>query len=172
MLCDVSMPIPSPLNARAVVRGWRPVWEGWSSVADVSSPRGECTVGSQTVSPRNRLLWRRSLLFRNLFVEPSYYLSALPTPCLQAVCEGSPPFRRRRWCTGGAAKGVNVSRPSIATLCKRSACDAHVLKSNEASRNPFSADHSVGRPYVLVPYWSIAMHTGARILYCPDFTVL
>lgn len=70
-------------------------------------------------------------------------------------------FRRRRWCTGGAAKGVS-------TLCKRSACDADVLESNERREILFSADHSAGRPYILVPYWSIAMHTGARILYRPD----
>jgi hypothetical protein len=120
-------------------------------------------VGMQdTASPSNRLLGRRSLLFRNLFVEPSYYLSTLPTPCLQAVLQrlSTVAFGRRRWCTGGAAKGVS-------TLCKRSACDADVLESNERREILFSADHSVGRSYILVPYWSIAMHTGRGSYIAP-----
>jgi hypothetical protein len=40
VLCDVSMPVSSPLNAKAIFRGWRPVWEGWSSVAERWLPGG------------------------------------------------------------------------------------------------------------------------------------
>jgi hypothetical protein len=67
------------------------------------------------------------------------------------------------------SKRVNVSQPPITTLCKRTACDADVLESNERREILFPLIHSVGRPYILVPYWSIAMRTGARFLYCPDF---
>jgi hypothetical protein len=129
--------------------------------------RRECKVGFQTASPRNRLLWRRNLLFRNLFVESSYYLSALPTPCLGLFAEALPRSFPPKEVVH--SKRVNVSQPPITTLCKRTACDADVLESNERREILFPLIHSVGRPYILVPYWSIAMRTGARFLYCPDF---
>jgi len=133
------------------------------------APR-ECKVGSQTASPRNRLLWRRNLLFRNLFVESSYYLSALPTPCLGLFAEAlHRSFPPREVVHSWGSKRFDVSQPPITTLCKRTACDADVLESNERREILFPLIHSVGLPYILVPYWSIAMRTGARFLYCPDF---
>lgn len=158
MLCEVSRQVSSPLNAKAVVRGWRPVWEGWRNVTDVGSPGGNARYGiPQQPSTGETELTVSQPLRRALLL--SFSTSNTLSPgCFAETLYRS--FRRRRWCTGGAAKGVS-------TLCKRSACDADVLESNERREILFSADHSAGRPYILVPYWSIAMHTGRGSYIAP-----